>query len=425
MFSQLLQLAWGNIKRARLRLAMTIAAVLVGTTAVILLIALTIGLQAIAESSLGSDAILTEITVFPSLQSSYDETRPLLNDEALLKFQNMKGVEAVVPLLTLGGRSELDAEGLTNYAEVYGVPPDKLSAMNLEIESGTLSLEGGQAIFGASVSQYFLDPKSDSFEPQTIDLYQANVELKLTRYDAQEHVLPLKAAAILLPESSRFDNAIFVPMETLKAQIQWLSEDFDPKNFEYEQVLIRTQTRELTNPLRDSIHEMGYETDTVGDFLDSLNSFFITMRLVLGATGGIALLVAAFVVANTMMMTILERSSEIGLMKAIGARDRDILLLFLLEAGLIGLAGAILGVIGAFLLQNLINNAVLNSSIEGTSQIGFLPINAAMIEGKELIIIPQELVVLAIIIATMVCILSGLIPAWRAAKMSPVNALKV
>lgn len=125
-----------------------------------------------------------------------------------------------------------------------------------------------------------------------------------------------------------------------------------------------------------------------------------------------------------MMMSILERTSEIGLMKAIGARDSDILMLFLLEAVLIGFLGGVVGVGCAFIMQNFINDAVLNSQLEGASQIGFLPINAAMIEGGELIIIPTELALLAIAIASIVGILSGVFPAWRAAKMSPVDALK-
>lgn len=424
MFGELLQLAWNNLRRARLRLLMTTAGVVVGTTALILLVALTIGLQSIAESSLGSNAILTEITVFPSLQSSYEEDRPILNDEALENFQNLNDVKTVVPLLELGGRSEFQADGFINYAEVYGIPPDKLSAMNLQAESGTLSLEDGQAIFGASVPLYFLNPSADTFEPEPIDMYQASIELKILRFDGEERLLPLTTAAILIPETSRFDNAVFIPLSVLIEQLEWFNDEFDPTDFEYNQVLIRTKNREATNPLRDSIREMGYETDTVGDFLDDLNSFFITMRLVLGAAGGIALLVAAFVVANTMMMSILERTSEIGLMKAIGARDSDILMLFLLEAVLIGFLGGVVGVGCAFIMQNFINDAVLNSQLEGASQIGFLPINAAMIEGGELIIIPTELALLAIAIASIVGILSGVFPAWRAAKMSPVDALK-
>lgn len=287
MFGELLQLAWNNLRRARLRLLMTTAGVVVGTTALILLVALTIGLQSIAESSLGSNAILTEITVFPSLQSSYEDDRPILNDEALENFQNLNDVETVVPLLELGGRSEFQADGFINYAEVYGIPPDKLSAMNLQAESGTLSLEDGQAIFGASVPLYFLNPSADTFEPEPIDMYQASIELKILRFDGEERLLPLTTAAILMPETSRFDNAVFIPLSVLIEQLEWFNAEFDPTDFEYNQVLIRTKNREATNPLRDSIREMGYETDTVGDFLDDLNSFFITMRLVLGAAGGL------------------------------------------------------------------------------------------------------------------------------------------
>jgi putative ABC transport system permease protein len=147
------------------------------------------------------------------------------------------------------------------------------------------------------------------------------------------------------------------------------------------------------------------------------------MRLVLGATGGIALLVAAFVVANTMMMSVLERTSEIGLMKALGARDKDILLLFLLEAALVGFGGGLSGLALAFFLAKVLNQTITNARLDSAAQIGFLPINPAMIQG-DLLLIPNELAWLAILIATVVGLTAGFFPAWRAARMSPVKALK-
>jgi ABC-type antimicrobial peptide transport system permease subunit len=424
MLADLLNLAWMNMRRARLRLLMTGAGVLVGTAAVILLIALSIGLQQAAESSVGSNAILTEITIFPSELSTFDENRPLLNAESLTTFQNIEGVVAVVPLLSLGGRAEFRSDNLSNYAEVYGIPPEGLPQMNISAASGNLSLETGQAIFGANIPLYFLDPEASEFTAIEIDVFNSPMSLNLLSLEGDERSIPLEVTAVLAPETSRFDNAVFLNFDDILAHQSWVNgAEPDLATLEYNQVLIRTSSRETTNLVRDEIAALGYAVDSVGDFLDDLNNFFATMRLVLGATGGIALLVAAFVVANTMMMSVLERTSEIGLMKAVGARDSDVLLLFLLEAGLVGFAGGIAGVGLAFFLANSINQAIINAQLDGSAQLGFLPLNPAMIQG-ELLLIPNELALLAISIATLVGLAAGFFPAWRAARMSPVKALK-
>jgi putative ABC transport system permease protein len=147
------------------------------------------------------------------------------------------------------------------------------------------------------------------------------------------------------------------------------------------------------------------------------------MRLMLGGIGGVALLVAAFGVANTMTMAILERTKEIGLMKAIGATDRDILTVFLIEAGLVGLSGGLAGVGTSYLLQNVINQALANApSGEGGGMI-FLPLDPSQIGGS-LVIIPTELALFAIALATLVGVGAGLYPALRAAHLPPVFALK-
>jgi len=148
----------------------------------------------------------------------------------------------------------------------------------------------------------------------------------------------------------------------------------------------------------------------------------------LGGVGGVALLVAAFGVANTMTMAILERTKEIGLMKAIGATDRDVLTVFLIEAGLVGLAGGA-GVGLSFLLQNLINQGIASLSAQqgGSGQgggISFLPIDTSQIGGS-LFVIPPELAAFALVLATTVGLAAGLYPALRAARFPALRAARL
>jgi len=146
------------------------------------------------------------------------------------------------------------------------------------------------------------------------------------------------------------------------------------------------------------------------------------MRLMLGGIGGVALLVAAFGVANTMTMAILERTREIGLMKALCARDRDVLLIFLIEAMLVGLGGGLAGLGVAYALQNAINGAIA-AAPQGQGSVSFLPFDLSQM-GGQLVIIRPELALFAVLLAALVGLGAGVLPAIRAARLPPVVALQ-
>jgi putative ABC transport system permease protein len=420
MFFELFQLALGNLTRARMRLIMTASGVLVGTTAVILLIALTIGLQRSAEMGIGSDASLTEIRV--SAAFSADENIPQLDDNAVTAFQALSGVAAVIPLAGYRGNGELLAGELRSFAPIYGIDPELLPFLGAEVEEGELTLAPGQALFGNSVGDFFTDPEAEDFEPVVIDVLNEPPQLSVTSFITFDtRLVDLSVSGVL--EAGNYGNAILMPIQDVIALNEWVSgEDYDPETFRYEQIVIRASSRETTSAVTAAVRDLGYQTDGVGDFLDELNRFFGTMRLMLGGIGGIAMIVAAFGVANTMTMAVLERTKEIGLMKAIGARDRDVLTVFLLEAGMVGLCGGAAGVGLSLLLQSLINQMLQSLSPDSLSSV-LLPFNPAQMSDT-LIVIPPELVAGAVVLAGLVGLLAGFIPALRASQMSPLMALR-
>ncbi len=429
MFYELLQLAIGNLGRARARLIMTSAGVLVGTSAVILLIALTIGLQQAAEASIGSDASLTEIQVYPNYdRRSASENVPQLNNDAVRAFWQISGVAVVIPMLNLQG-GELQSDDYQGYAyPIAGVDPNLLPYMGLQTQVGQLSLQPGQVLAGGLMGDNFYDPEAsgDDWQPIQVNvienpprmlLYQMGGEGSTTRK------IDLNISGLLSEGNSNYDYGLLMPIQDVISYNEWITgQKFDPETFVYDQITVRATSRETANSVSDAIRELGYGTGGMGDYLNSLNSYFTTMRIMLGGIGGVALLVAAFGVANTMMMAILERTREIGLMKAIGATNRDVLTVFLIEAGLVGLTGGLAGVGLSLILQNVINQAMLNISSEGGGG-GFLPLDPSQIGGN-LVVIPTELIVAAIILAVMVGVVAGFYPAMRAAQLPPVTALK-
>jgi len=430
MFYELSQLAISNLLRARARLAMTAGGVLVGTAAVILLIALTIGLQQVAEAGIGSDASLTEIDVYLNWNFQGDpENAPKLDIATVNSFWKIAGVEAVIP--TIGLQSGyLVVDKYYGGAWTQGIDPRLLPYMGIVLESGRFPEKAGEIIIGKAVGQNFYDPNATDWAPVEIDLLTQSPTLVLERYDPEGVVTKREKLTVvgIIQAGGSYDYSVYLPIQDVIAYNEWYTgSPIDPKKFVYENVKVRAKNRDVTNDVSSAIKKLGFNTGGMGEFLNGLNSFFGTMRLMLGGVGGVALLVAAFGVANTMTMAILERTKEIGLMKAIGATDRDVLTIFLIEAGLVGFVGGVSGVGTALFLQSVINQAVANASLSQTGDMGnpmmFLPLDVSQIGGN-LMVIPSELILFALVLATMVGVCAGLYPALRASRMPPVLALK-
>ena len=425
MFYELARLALDNLGRARARLAMTAAGVLVGTTAVILLVALTIGLQQAAEASIGNNAAVTLIDVYPNWSPDAGENVPQLTPDAVRAFWQIPGVAAVIPSLTLQG-GELIAGDYHGSGWTLGIDPALLPYLGIDVQRGQLSLQPGEILVGARVGENFYDPTATEWQPIKVDLMETPLKLNLFQFSpegvASERKLNITVSGEIR-EGSNYDYAIFMPIQDVVKYNQWITGyEIDPEDFRYDQITVRATSRETVNEVAQAIRDLGYGAGGLGDYINQLNGFFGTMRVVLGGVGGVALIVAAFGVTNTMMMAIIERTREIGLMKAIGATDRDVLTVFLIEAGLVGLAGGVAGVMLSYALQNLVNQAIQNLPA-GEGGMSFLPIDPNMIGGN-LIVIPPELALLAVALSVAVGVGAGLYPALRAAQLPPVIALK-
>ncbi len=424
MVADLLQLAWSNLLRARARLLMTVSGVIVGTTTVILLIGLTVGLQNNAEAGLGSNNALTQIKVYPDRRPGLDaEDIPQLDAPAVRRFRQIDGVAAVIPLLAVPGSAEITTRDAQNFAQLLGVEPANLPYLGVDVNAGSLSLEHGESLLGGALPELFFDPAADTYEPIAIDVFNDPLQLRImNRENADELVIDLTVSGVITTESGEYMDVIMMRMDDVLALVEWYGgEEPEPESLQYAQIIVRSTSRNTTNAVASAIQDLGYRTVDMGPLLDEINEFFLLMRLVLGLVGGVALLVAAFGVANTMSMAIVERTSEIGVMKALGARDRDVLLIYLIEAGFVGLLGGLCGAGLSLALQRAINNTV--SAASPTDTVAYLPFEPSQLQ-SDLIAIPAGFLGFALVIATVVGLLSGFWPALRAARMPPVAALR-
>jgi putative ABC transport system permease protein len=181
----------------------------------------------------------------------------------------------------------------------------------------------------------------------------------------------------------------------------------------YFSAVIRVDDPVALTPVRQRLSELGFGSFSIVDELEQLRTVFLILDSVLGLLGGISLLVASFGIANTMIMSILERTREIGIMKAIGAEDREIKLIFFVEAAVIGVTGGVLGTLAAWGVDGIANRLAYRFVLkpQGASFIDFFSL-------------PPWLSGSAILFAVVVSILAALYPAARASRIDPVRALR-
>jgi putative ABC transport system permease protein len=237
---------------------------------------------------------------------------------------------------------------------------------------------------------------------------------------SREQKLKIVGVADLDPESMRGPTRarVFLPLKL--AESLHVMQPTDLREISraasgqpaYSSISVRVKNPSQIRAIEDAIKKMGFNTFSILDATRSLQQFFAVLDLFLGIFGSLALAVASIGIVNTLVMAILERRREIGIMKAIGASDGDVKKLFFAEAGAMGILGGIVGVALGWSIGQAIN---LGTNIYLKRQ---------ALPPEHFWTVPWWLVGAAIVFAFIVSLLSGLYPAGRAARLDPVQALR-
>jgi putative ABC transport system permease protein len=430
----LLHLVLSNLGRMKARVAMTAVGVVVGTAAVVVLVSLAAGLQRSTTEQMGSIGDLTEITVYPgtflagfggvSVGSAGEEL--LLTERALDGLRDMPGVVAVTPYESFYG-AVLRLNRLPGtMQQVVGIDPSEIQNLGLELESGIDRLGRWQALVGARVAEGFYDPRTGRPVEDPPELQGQTLQLTVWRMAAadapEQRMARLRVTGVLEESGGARDYAVFVSVDDLLELEYWSSGQRSyPSREGYDQALVKVATPEQVPAVEQAILRDGYYAYSAQSMLQGINITFLIIQGVFGGIGAIALVVAAFGIANTMSMAIYERTREIGLMKAVGATNRDVMSIFLAEAGCIGVLGGVIGVILGVALGAIVD-------VIATAYIGAQAVQQGGATAAEaqfsLVYTPFWLLLFAIAFSAAVGVISGIYPAMRAAALSPVAALK-
>jgi putative ABC transport system permease protein len=237
---------------------------------------------------------------------------------------------------------------------------------------------------------------------------------------SREMKLKIAGVADLDPESMRGPTRarVFLPLQLAESlhvmqptDLRELSHAADNQPV-YSSVSVRVKNPAQIRDVEDAIKKMGFNTFSILDATRSLQQFFAVLDVFLGIFGSLALAVASIGIVNTLVMAILERRREIGIMKAIGASDGDVKKLFFAEAGAMGILGGVVGVVLGWAIGQVIN---LGTNVYLKRQ---------SLPPEHFWSVPWWLVAFAIAFAFAVSLISGLYPAGRAARLDPVQALR-
>ncbi len=424
----LLRLVVSNLGRMKGRVAMTAIGVIIGTAAVVVLISLAAGLQQSALRDLSSIGPLTDINVYPmralaAFGAPTTGREGVLDDRTLAEFRKLPGVVAVTPKEPLNVPAILRYGRWMGGSQILGIEPNQIDRLDFSVASGAARLGSGQVIVGARVGESFFDPQGRRVS-QAPDLLGQTLQLVLTRVteDGQqvERTVRLRVAGVLEKTGGADDFTVFISLpEVLELNGWYLGRRVNPARDGYSQVLVKVARPDQVAAVEREILRQGFYAYSAHSVLQQINSFFLVIQGVLGGIGAIALLVAAFGIANTMLMSIYERTKEIGLMKAVGATNRDVMSVFLAESGSIGLLGGVGGVLLGILLSGIINIVARTYLMAQAAQSGTVSETVL-----SFVHTPFWLPVFAIIFATGVGVLSGVYPATRAASLNPIAALR-
>lgn len=418
-----------NLWRRKLRTILTIMGVVIGTFSIVIMVSLGIGMAEGYKEQMAQWGSLTKITISKN-SWLYDEktgrsaTKEQKIDDALVSdLRKMPHVKAVTPIMSVSAL--LKSGNYQASIQINGIEPSTLQYFDFpELESGEyISSSRPNAILFGYNSYYFYNPRQNSFagNERPVDIMNDNIKITFDNIHDNE-INPkydkLEVAGMLKEVTNEFGYSAYAPIEQVTKWYKEIQKKDKKENkkvqaIEYESIWVSVDDVDHVEEVQKAIKDMGLTAYSMSDELNSIRQVSNTLQLVLGGIGAVSLLVSAIGIANTMIMSIYERTKEIGVMKVLGCLVTDIRKIFLFESSIIGFCGGMLGIALSYAISYVLN--------EYAPEIG----SALGMEATSTIsIIPVWLSIAAVLFAMIIGVVSGLYPARKATKIKPLEAIR-
>ncbi len=427
------ELAVRNLRESILRNSLTTLGVAVGVASLVAMLSLGVGLQQLASSRLTKSGLFDSVFVTPklnmrggppSMASQQGETR-LLDEDARQEISKLPNVIEVFPQVRFFSEVRFNDKPFATM--VAGMPQSAKA-------SGAFDGMQGNFFSGESADEAIL--QIDFAKELSTDTASLVGKTLSIRYAERHQLEDGSGGFSIVPKEKELhiigvvetepaagfggygNGRLLIPLGaalSLRAtQVNDLRDAVrgGPSKPTFASLTVRAKSPSNVDAIEAAVKKMGFGAFSLLDASKSLRIFFSVFDLLLGIFGSLALAVATLGIVNTLVMAILERRREIGVLKALGAADSDVKRLFFIEAGVMGLLGGFGGVLFGWLIGRTLTLATN------------IYLKRQQLPSVEISSVPWWLVLGAISFAVLVSLIAGLYPASRAAKLNPVEALR-
>ena len=439
--SDLIKMGLRNLGRRKARTSLTVIGVVIGTISIMLMVAIGQGINYNFEQQIMQNGSMTIINIYTNSYATdenggYHEVQQKLDDVLVKQLREIKHVRAVSPVIEKG--IELKCGKYSSWTSV------KVMDCTTWQDFGFPGLEKGEYptpennevfVFGYQAAQEFSYWQGMNVKTKTVDLEKDRIRFTFQDYEKPDSSTGKKAFQYVIRDYAKIAECddwqygwtCFMDFEFYKKLYKEYAYSLSGANRKkaleslnkYNSIQINVDNMKNVTQVQDAIKEMGYRTESEMQYIQPMLDTSNMLQTIFLVIGAVAFVVAAINIANTMIMSIYERTKEIGIMKVLGCYISDIKKLFLFEAGIIGFIGGVMGVAISYLLAYLLNTygsgllGSLMSLAGGSAQ-----------EGAKYVMIPCWLPFAALLVAVFVVVASGYLPARRATKISAIEAMK-
>lgn len=442
----LLRVCLQNLLRRKSRTILTVLGVLIGCCSIVIMVSLGIGMKESQEKLLSELGDLTIITV-TAPQKGHGKKK--LDDKLLKEIRALDGVEGVTPKLGFDAYScrllaGPDNRYVADWSMLAGLDTAQMDKMGYQLTDGTYPAAPGEV----AVGQYFAYNFRDTLRPEganTINRWDSGMDedgrllpppdayfdplkqpltLEVTGADGSTFTVPLKAVGAVKEDNAKgyeTSDGVMMSVADLQALLKRAANGRSTPNSTpaYDSVLVKVSGIKQVDPVETAIKNLGYSTESMESIRKPMEKEARQKQMMLGGLGAISLIVAALGITNTMIMSISERTKEIGVMKSLGCYVYDIRVLFLAEAGAIGFIGGVIGSVISFVISLVINLVSLGFAPEN-----FLPAMLGAEGISRVSVIPPWLYLFALVFSVFIGLGSGYYPANKAVQIPALEAIK-